>query len=444
MSVSVMIDRIQEGSPAEKAGIRAGWHLISINGHPIEDVLDYQFYATSNSLILCLEADGKRIEKKIEKEEYDDCGLLFSSYLMDEQHSCRNKCIFCFIDQLPKGMRSPLYFKDDDSRLSFFFGNYVTLTNMSQKDIDRIIAMHISPLNVSVHTTDPELRVRMMGNRFAGDVLRYLPLLAEAGIDLNIQLVLCRNYNDGEALERTLRDLEALMPAVQSIAVVPVGLTDHREGLTELIPFDKESALAVIEQIEKKGEEYMQKYGDAIVRASDEFYLLADKPFPPVEYYGEFSQLENGVGLCTLLEDEFTCALNTYRPKLFARKRSVLLATGVDAAPLMKKLVDAAMQKCHNLTCEVVPVRNDFFGHHITVAGLVTAGDILAQLKGKNLPDEILLPSVMLRSEKDRFLDDVTPEELRVSLGVDKITFVENNGEALLNALLGSAPRRRK
>lgn len=431
----VKILAVEPGGAASHAGVRPGETLLSINGNEICDILDYRFYETDRHLSIVLR-DGAGAERtvQIRKGQYESIGLEFETYLMDQQHSCTNRCIFCFIDQLPKGLRKSLYFKDDDSRLSFLFGNYVTLTNLKEREVDRIIKMHISPINISVHTTNPELRVKMMGNRFAGKSLDILYRFAKAGIKLNCQIVLCRDINDGEELDRTLKDLTSLWPSVQSVAVVPLGLTKYRQGLYPLTGYDSETARAVVRQLERWGDRCEQKYGQRICYAADEFYLKAQLPIPPAPFYGDFDQLENGVGLMASLKQEFLDALEDFVPPASARK--VTLATGVAAHPFLDTLLDELRQRCHNLTCNVVPIVNDFFGDTITVAGLVTGGDLLKQLQGRELGDALLLPDVMLRREGDIFLDDVSLEELSEALQIQIIT-VPNDGYALLDAVVG-------
>ena len=431
----VKILAVEPGGPASHAGVRPGETLLSINGNEICDILDYRFYETDRHLSIVLR-DGAGAERtvQIRKGQYESIGLEFETYLMDQQHSCTNRCIFCFIDQLPKGLRKSLYFKDDDSRLSFLFGNYVTLTNLKEREVDRIIKMHISPINISVHTTNPELRVKMMGNRFAGKSLDILYRFAKAGIKLNCQIVLCRDINDGEELDRTLKDLTSLWPSVQSVAVVPLGLTKYRQGLYPLTGYDSETARAVVRQLERWGDRCEQKYGQRICYAADEFYLKAQLPIPPAPFYGDFDQLENGVGLMASLKQEFLDALEDFVPPASARK--VTLATGVAAHPFLDTLLDELRQRCHNLTRNVVPIVNDFFGDTITVAGLVTGGDLLKQLRGRELGDALLLPDVMLRREGDIFLDDVSLEELSEALQIQIIT-VPNDGYALLDAVVG-------
>ena len=432
--MSVIISEVQKGSPAFYAGIKAGDTLISLNGEEIVDVLDYRFYQNDRKVkIEFLNAKGRLKAKTVKKNAEDELGLTFETYLMDKQRSCKNKCVFCFIDQLPKGMRQSLYFKDDDSRLSFLFGNYITLTNLTEHEISRIIKMHISPVNISVHTTNPELRVQMMKNKHAGEVLGVIDRLNEAGIGMNCQLVLCPDYNDGEELEKTLADLTA-KENIGCIAAVPVGLTKHREGLPELKPFDKERALKTVEILERFGEETKKATGQRKVFASDEFYILAEKPIPEADFYEDFLQLENGVGLWALLKSEASSAIED--AEVLENERTVSIATGVSAYPLIAEIVDKLKKKCHNLTVNVYPIKNEFFGEQITVSGLITGGDILNQLEGKPLGDELLIPSSMLRHENDLFLDDMHIDTLGERLGV-KVTAVNNDGYELVYNILG-------
>ncbi|MEE0264524.1 MAG: DUF512 domain-containing protein [Acutalibacteraceae bacterium] len=432
--MAVVISDVNEKSRAFKAGILPGEKLIKINGNDIVDVLDYRFYQTAREVELELEDTlGNARTVTIHKGEYEEIGLEFETYLMDKQHSCRNKCIFCFIDQLPKGMRDSLYFKDDDSRLSFLFGNYVTLTNLTQHEIDRIIKLHISPINVSVHTTNPELRVKMMNNRFAGKVLEVLPKFAEAGIKINCQIVACPGINDGKELERTLTDLEHLYPAVECIAVVPVGLTACREGLYPLVEYTKETATETLDLIESYGEKFKEKYGCRIVYASDEFFLKAEREIPEADYYEDFDQLDNGVGLLSLLRDELLYALED--DITATDEKTVTIACGTGVAEFMQTLMNNITERFNNVKINVVGIKNNFFGGGVDVSGLVTGQDLLAQLKDKDLGDKLLIPQVMLRSDGDLFLDDISIDEVRETLKVPVIT-VANNGETLLNEIL--------
>ena len=416
----VKITDVAPRSRAEKVGIQSGDILVSINGREINDVLDYRFYLAEKKVILTLTRNGETFEAMIIKREYDDIGLDFETPLMDKNHSCENKCVFCFIDQLPKGMRDTLYFKDDDSRLSFLHGNYVTLTNMRDRDIDRIIEMHISPVNVSVHTTNPELRCKMMKNKRAGEVLSYLKRLADAGIALCCQIVLCKGINDGEELDRTLHDLMELRPALQSVAIVPSGLTKFREGLYPLEPFTKEDARAVINQLNVYGEWCLSKFGTRLFFPADEFYIKAELPLPDDEFYEDYSQIENGVGMLTDMKTCIDLELeDTSKYSDFSGERCVSIATGYAAyehiSAIAKKLEDAFS----GLTIHVYKIKNEFFGESITVAGLLTAKDITEQLKDKELGDALLIPTTALRADGEVFLDDVTPSELSRALSVE-------------------------
>lgn len=433
--MAVIIKKVNNRTPAHRAKIQGGYTLVSINDSEINDVLDYQFYATDENLILKVIDDKNQLkEYKIKKSEYEDLGLEFETYLMDKQHSCKNKCIFCFVDQMPKGMRQSLYFKDDDSRMSFLFGNYVTLTNLTQEDINRIIKMHISPVNISVHTTNPDLRVEMMKNKNAGKVLSYLNDLANHNIRLNTQLVLCPSINDGEELVRSLNDLSKLYPALDSIAAVPVGLTKYRDNLPQLQLYTKEEAGKVIDIIENFSEEFYKKHGRRIAFASDEFYLKAERKLPDYDYYGDFNQLDNGVGLVTMLKDEFLEALENdeFAPKPF----EATIATGELAYELIKELAEKTVEKYPQVTLKVEKIINHFFGETITVAGLVTGKDLIEQLKDKTPIKTLILPSVMLRHEQDRFLDDTTVQEVENALDT-KIVTSSNDGYELLCKMLG-------
>lgn len=436
--MAVKIRSVEEGSPAHRAGIPNDSTLISINRNEIFDVLDYRFYQNEKRLKLKIEIGCKIIKTfRIKKEEYEELGLIFDTYLMDEQRSCKNKCIFCFIDQLPKGMRQSLYFKDDDSRLSFLFGNYITLTNITEHEIQRIIKLHISPINISVHTTNPELRCKMMNNRFAGDALSVIRRFADAGIAINCQLVICPGYNDGDELRRSLSDLTALN-TVQSIAAVPVGLTAHREGLAKLEHFDKNSASAVLDILNEFSNLTLEKYGKRRVFGSDEFYILSEREIPKIDYYEDFLQLENGVGMWSLFLSEALDAIESdFADTVLENKRKITVATGEAAYPLIKNIVDISKEKWHNLYCNVKPIKNNFFGGHITVTGLVTGSDLIEQLKGEDLGENLLISVSMLRHEKDKFLDDITVEDVEKALNV-KVLIIENDGFEFVSNLLGN------
>ena len=432
--MSVIISDVQKGSIAYKKGIKPKDTLLTLNGEEIVDVLDYRFHQNNSKIVAeIINAKGKVKRIKIKKPEDSEIGLIFDTYLMDQKHFCKNKCIFCFIDQLPKGLRESLYFKDDDSRLSFLFGNYITLTNLTEHEIERIIKMHISPINISVHTTNPELRVKMMKNPSAGKVLPLINRFNDAGIKINCQLVLCPDYNDGKELEKTLEDLTKLQN-VECIAAVPVGLTDHRENLEDLKSFDKKTASDVLDIIDKFGDYCVEKYGSRRVYGSDEFYLLSEREIPSADYYGDFLQLENGVGLWALLKSEAESALEDIETTNFDRKIS--MATGVAAYPLISDIANKCKEKNDKLDCTVYPIVNDFFGHKITVSGLVTATDIIKQLKDIDLGEELLIPSSMLRSDGDMFLDSITLCELSKKLNT-QITPVDNDGYALVDSILG-------
>ena len=432
----VRISEIVPNSIAFELGIEREDVLVSVNGFEINDVLDYRFYLTEENITLKIKRGNDVLEFDIEKDQYDDIGLEFETPLMDEKHSCQNNCIFCFIDQLPKGLRNTLYFKDDDSRLSFLHGNYITLTNLKKADIERIVKMHISPVNVSVHTTNPELRCKMMHNRFAGDVLEYLTLLKEGNIKINAQIVLCRDVNDESELVSSLHDLAKLYPQLNSVAVVPSGLTKYREGLYDLKPFDKDSASKAIDIIEKINDEYSKKYGKNLFFASDEFYLTAERELPKDEYYEEYSQIENGVGMLRSFDCEAQLMLKMLTKDECKIKRKVSIATGESAYDFITKIVSDVKKKCKNLECNIYKIQNDFFGHTITVSGLITGIDLINQLKGKDLGGELLISSSMLRSEGDLFLCSTSKEEVEKALSV-KITPIEQDGASFVEGLLG-------
>ena len=418
----VRITDVLPHSRAEKAGIRPEDKLVSINGKEIHDVLDYRFYLAEKKVKLAFERDGELLEAVIIKKEYDDIGLDFETPLMDKKRSCENKCVFCFIDQLPKGMRETLYFKDDDSRLSFLHGNYVTLTNMHERDIDRIIEMHISPVNVSVHTTNPELRCKMMHNKRAGEVLSYLKKFADAGINICAQIVLCKGINDGSELDRTLHDLMELRPSLQSVAIVPSGLTKFRDGLYPLEGFTKEDARAVIAQINTYGDWCLSQFGTRLFFPADEFYIKAELPLPSDEFYEDYSQIENGVGMLTDMQTCIDIELeDTSVYSEFCAPRCVSIVTGYAAYDHILKISEKLEKAFSGLKINVYKIKNDFFGDSITVAGLLTATDIYEQLKDKNLGDALLIPSVALRADGEVFLDDITPDELSNKLSIEVI-----------------------
>lgn len=434
----VTIHSVHSGSMAELAGIRGGDRLCSVNGHDIRDVLDYRFYLTDRSVRLELERQGVRYAVILNKGEYDDIGLEFATPLMDKKHSCANACVFCFVDQMPKGMRETLYFKDDDDRLSFLHGNYVTLTNLHDADIDRLIAMHLSPINVSVHTTNPELRVKMMKNKRAGEVLAYLPRLAEAGIALCTQIVLCKGLNDGDELERTMRDLSGLYPSLRSCAVVPAGLTRFRDKLYPLELFTPSECEEVIAQVNRFGDDCLRRLGTRLFYCADELYVRAGLPVPPEDYYEDYSQIENGVGMLTSQQAEFSFELDALDDILpaFHAPRTVTVATGAAAYTHICGLARRLEARVPGLTIRVRRIVNRFFGESVTVAGLLTGKDVAEQLAGEELGDELLFPAAMLRAEGDVFLDDMTPARLSELLGVP-VRASGNDGGELLRAFLG-------
>lgn len=423
----VRITGIEESSPLLSLGVRAGDTLVAVNKNEIRDVLDYRFYITDRNITLSLvREDGEEYEVSLRKREYDDVGLEFETPLMDKKHTCKNKCIFCFVDQMPKGLRETLYFKDDDSRLSFLHGNYITLTNMTDEDIDRIIKMHISPINISVHTTNPELRVKMMKNKRSGEVLSYLRRLADAGISLCTQLVLCPGINDGEELMRSMHDLVALCPSLISCAAVPVGITKFRDGLYPLRTYTKEEARAVIETVNSFGDYCKKEYGSRIFTAADEFYLKAEMDIPSEEYYEDYPQLENGVGLIRSVKEDLRYYLADSEPFELKKDRRVLAVTGVAAYPTVCELSGMIKEKADRLCVDVLCVKNDFFGETVTVAGLLTATDIEKAVKEhiKNTGasyDALIIPDAALKADEDVFLDGVSLTSLSDRLGIHAV-----------------------
>ncbi len=434
----VKITEVTEGSRSDRAGVRSGDVLISINGNQINDVLDYRFYLTERSVELTLTREGEEYSVNIKKREYDDIGLEFETPLMDQKHSCKNKCIFCFIDQNPEGLRESLYFKDDDSRLSFIHGNYVTLTNMTQQDVDRIIKMRMSPINISVHTTNPDLRVRMMKNKHSGEVLKYLNDFAEAGLSMCGQIVLCRGVNDGEELLRSMRDLAALYPAMSSVAIVPAGLTKFRDKLYPLTDFTPEESAEIIDMINDFGDRHKDKHGTRLFYAADEFYLKAGREIPDADYYEDYPQIENGVGMIRSFSDEMGMALKDVRDFALSldRGREVSLVTGSASYPMIKKQVDMLCALCPNLSVNIYEIVNNFFGRSITVSGLLTGRDICEQLDGRPLGEELLIPQNCLRHGEDVFLCGMTVSEMSDRLGVPVRTS-GSDGYELAEAILG-------
>ena len=436
MSLTV-IRSVNPHSPAHRAGLRPGETLTHVNGKPILDVLDYKYYTYDPRLVLTLtEPSGAGRTVRVRKGEGEDLGLEFETYLMDRARSCANRCIFCFVDQLPPGMRKTLYFKDDDARLSFLMGNYITLTNLSDREVRRICDLRISPVNVSVHTTDRALRAEMLGHRNAGRGIDIMEKLAGAGITMNCQIVSCPGVNDGPALDRTMADLAAMHPAVNSVSIVPVGVTRFREGLYPLRPYRREEAAALVEQVEAFGRQCREKLGTTLFWCSDEFYLLAGRELPPEEYFEEFTQLDNGVGMLRLLRQEFLRALELAEPGEQGRLSPFSIATGVSAAPFLAELTGLAEQRFPGLRGRVYPIVNRFFGETITVAGLVTGGDLTEQLRGRELGERLLIPASMLRAGERVFLDDVSLDSVERELKVP-VTPVPQDGYELLDAMLG-------
>ena len=438
-SMENIIKSIDRGSPLHRKA-HVGDAVIAINGNKIIDVLDYKFFAYDSRLkVLLRRPDGSEYEVAVRKSEGGDLGLEFESYLMDTPRSCANNCVFCFIDQLPKGMRRTMYFKDDDTRLSFLLGNYITLTNLSKREIERIIALHISPINVSVHTTNPALRCKMLQNPRAGESIETMRRFAAAGIVMNCQIVCCPGLNDGEELLRSMRDLEEMYPGVHSVSIVPVGLTRFREGLYPLTPYTKELAAETIDMVTAFGDECLKRHGTRIFFCGDELYIKAERELPPDEFYEEHTQLENGVGMIRLLETEFRSAL-----MLSDEPDGVpfSIATGVSAAPYFEKLLGMAKEKYGTIKGQVYAIENDFFGRSINVTGLITGQDLIRQLKGRELGERLLISQNMLRREEMDFLDDVTLEQASKELGVP-IYPIEQDGFALWDAMAGDLPEIR-
>ncbi len=428
------IGYVEPGSYADEAGLEQGDKILTINGNDFYDILEYRYLTAEYEVLLRVEKKNGDIEEITIENDYEDLGIEFSTGLIDDAKSCRNKCIFCFIDQLPKGMRETVYFKDDDTRLSFLQGNYVTLTNLSDEELDRLIKMRVSPINISVHTTNPDLRVKMLNNKNAGKVYEIMKRFSDNGIYMNCQIVLCRDYNDKEELDRTISDIAKLSPFVESLSVVPVGLTAYREGLCELKAFDKESSLEVIKQVTKWQERLEKEIGTRLVYLSDEFYINADQKIPEAQEYEGFPQLENGVGLVASMKEEFDFAIE--KVKYNNKKREVSLITGELAKDFISELAKRLEEKCKGLKVNVYPIKNNFFGGGVSVSGLVVGRDIIEQLKGKKLGDMAFIPSSMLRAGEDVFLDDVTLLELERELGVS-IGVQNNDGVEFIESILG-------
>ena len=431
-----IVKSLMPGGIGEELGIEPGDKLLAINGNEIQDVFDYYYYEESEQLLLLIEKpDGEEWELEIEKDEDESLGIEFDQSLMDEYRSCRNKCMFCFIDQMPKGMRETLYFKDDDSRLSFLQGNYITLTNMSDHDVERIVKYRLEPINISFQTTNPELRCKMLHNRFAGEALKKVDILYRGQIEMNGQIVLCKGVNDGEELERTIRDLTGYLPYLKSVSIVPVGLTKYRDGLYPLEPFTKEDAREVLSVIHRWQEKIYQEHGIHMIHAGDEWYVLAEEEVPEVERYDGYLQLENGVGMMRLLFNEVQEALSAVTGD--ERQREISLATGRLMYPYIGKILEEIRKKFPNITTHLYAIRNDFFGERITVSGLITGQDLTGQLKGQPLGERLLLPCNMLKIGEPVFLDDFTLEEVENSLQV-KTDIVKSSGQDLLDAVIGA------
>ncbi|CCZ92143.1 putative FeS-containing Cyanobacterial-specific oxidoreductase [Coprococcus eutactus CAG:665] len=430
-----IVKNVLENSIAEELEIEPGDNILAVNDHPIEDIFDYQYLINDEYIeLLVKKSDGEEWLLEIEKDYDEDLGIVFENSLMDNYKSCYNKCIFCFIDQNPKGMRDTIYFKDDDSRLSFLQGNYITLTNMKDEDIDRIINYHLAPINISVHTTNPQLRCSMLNNRFAGTILERIRKFYNAGIPMNGQIVLCKGINDGEELWRSISDLMEFVPVMESLSVVPVGLSDYRDGLFHLEPFDKEDACEVIDIIEHFQKKAYEKHGIHFVQASDEWYINAGRDFPEAERYDGFVQLENGVGMVRLMKEEFEQELSAVQGD--DREYEVSIVTGVLVYDSIKILVDRMKEKFPNVKIHLYKIINDFFGHRITVTGLLTGGDMIKQLKGKPLGQRLILPSNTLMADEPKFLDDVTLDQFIEALQVD-VCIVESSGADFIHSVIG-------
>ena len=429
-----LIKSVTPGSIAEEMEIEAGDYLLEVNGTTIVDIFDYQLLCMDEFIDVVIEkSNGEQWELEIEKDENEELGLEFENGLMDEYRSCCNKCMFCFIDQMPPGMRETLYFKDDDSRLSFLQGNYITLTNMNENDVDRIIRYNLSPINISVHTTNPKLRCKMLNNRFAGDKLKYIDRLNAADVEMNGQVVLCKNVNDKEELERTISDLEKYIPNMRSVSIVPSGLTKFRDGLYPLELFEKEDACAVIDIIEKWQKHFYEKYGIHFIHASDEWYILAEREMPEEERYDGYLQLENGVGMIRSFIEE----VKDYLDSIEGDDRVINVSTisGVLAYDTIKSSCDKINKKFPNVNVHVYKIINDYFGHSITVTGLLTGQDICSQLSGKELGDNLLLPTNTLKADENIFLDDRTLEEFEKNLQINTI-IVKSSGMDFVKTII--------
>ncbi len=431
--MAVKIEYTNEGSAAHEHNL-SGCTLVSINGNDINDMFDYEFYTKCENLEIAVIRSGENEVLTVQKGEYDPLGCEFETYLMDEHHTCKNKCIFCFVDQIPKGLRSDLYFKDDDERLSFLFGNYITLTNLSQKEVKRIIEMNISPVNISVHTVNPKLRVEMMKNPNSGEVLQYIDEFNKADVSMNFQLVLCPGINDGEFLIESLEKLGAYYPNVQSIAAVPVGLTKYRQNLTPLVPYDEKSAKKQLDIMLEYGEKFLNKYGTRLIYPSDEWFLLAKMQIPDYNFYEDYPQLENGVGMFRRLFDEFCEELKYQKRPLF--KKSVDIVTGEITSELAHELCGKLQEKFTNVHIKIHTVKNLFFGGNVNVTGLLTGEDIISAVKGKLISKTLLLPENITRDSFDVLLDNITVSDIEKALGV-KVKLLPQDGAQALRVILG-------
>ena len=428
------IKSVEEGSIAQELEIEPGDYLLAVNDTELKDIFDYHFICNDEFITVLIEKpNGEQWELEIEKEYNEDIGIDFEQGLMDNYRSCTNKCMFCFIDQMPPGMRETLYFKDDDARLSFLQGNYITLTNMKDQDLDRIIKYRLSPINISIHTVNPELRVKMLHYRFAGEALKKLEKLYDNRIEMNSQIVLCKGINDGAELERSIEYLSNMLPYMESLSVVPVGLTKFRDNLAPLKKFNKEDAIEVLNTIHKWQDKLLKEHGTRFVFASDEWYLTAQMPIPDEDYYEGYNQIENGVGMIRSLEDEVDDYLATLTGD--DRTKKVSLATAVLASPIITKQTEKVMEKYPNVDCNVYTIYNDYFGRDITVAGLLTGQDIINQLKDKDLGDYLILPNVLLRSGEEVLLDDLTVTDLEKALQIE-IRIVKSDGTSLIDTIL--------
>jgi Fe-S oxidoreductase, related to NifB/MoaA family len=431
----VLVFDVAEGSPAYRAGIKPGDYIVAVNGNDIDDVLDYSFYTTETKLRIRIHREAELFDVLVRKGQYTDLGLQFETFLMDKQRTCNNKCIFCFVDQVPPGLRDTLYFKDDDARMSFISGSYITLTNLDDKDVDRIVKMKTSPMNISVHTTNPKLRVKMLNNRFAGKAMDIMRRFAEVGIKLNCQIVLCKGINDGDELDRTMNDLESLYPGLNSVSIVPAGLTKYREKLFPLMPYTVDECKQIIEQVQNFAEKCLEKHGERLFYCGDELYIKAGMRLPNPSEYDGYPQLENGVGMMASMYEEFEAELRNIDDYKDVPYRQVSIATGAAAYEFISMLAEKLVKSTKNLSCTVYMIQNDFFGEEITVSGLITGQDLLNQLKYRALGERLYIPSSMLRHEQDMFLDNMTLKELSRALDIE-IRPVPNDGAEFISALL--------